>query len=169
MKYNYYGSEITWKFWARLVGVAKNGKCLFLLYFRFVVSFNPWAFSVGAFWPLSLFCWRLLTTEPFFVAPFMYGAHFGGAFGHPHRFLTENLKNALTLSKRSNLRFSWIRPTILTYFKQLLFLTLFYLNLLNGAKPIFKSWPDGRYHEKYSNLTLSIRYPWSTLWWQKRS
>ena len=30
-----------------------------------VVSFNPWAFSVGAFWPLSLFCWRLLTTEPF--------------------------------------------------------------------------------------------------------
>ena len=48
--------------------------------------FNPWAFSDGAFWPLSLFCWRLLITEPFLVAPFMYGAYFGGAFGHPHRY-----------------------------------------------------------------------------------
>ena len=59
---------------------------MILLYLGWVVSFNPWAFLMAPFAHMSLFCWRLLTTEPFLVAPFMYGAYFGGAFGHPHLF-----------------------------------------------------------------------------------
>ena len=66
--------------------------CIYIFGWDWVVSFNLWAFSDGAFWLLSLFCWRLLTTEPFLVAPFMYGAYFGGAFGHPHQKLQRSKK-----------------------------------------------------------------------------